>query len=152
MDTAIGNIISLRNPKTFGWQNSICLQLCYYLALFWSLNVYGLFEVIPLNLYSYTLPHITPYHHLPNGISLSFLICPSLSVLNGLHSLSLIGECKFCHHLINVQVSAHAGSSAPVGTSVRAHPCSHRGVRRRKTHAHTYIRPYAHARYCHFGY
>lgn len=77
---------------------------------------------------------------------------PPPSVLNAVHSLSLIGECEFCHHLINVQDSARSGSSAPLGTSVHAHPCSHRGVRRRKTHTHTHIGPYAHARYCHFGY
>lgn len=86
-----------------------------------------------------TAPHITPYHHLPYGISMSFLILSSAPVSNGIHSLCLIGECKFCHRLINVQVFAHAASFAPVSTSVHAHPCSHRGVRHRKTLTHVPI-------------
>lgn len=83
--------------------------------------------------------HLTLLHTItfPMGYPCQFSSFPS--VLNGLHSLSLIGECEFCHHLINVQVSAHSGSSAPVGTSVHAHPCSHRGVRRRKLHTHSAI-------------
>lgn len=40
----------------------------------------------------------------------------------------LIGECEFCHHLINVPVSTLSASSAPAGTSVHAHLPSHRGV------------------------
>lgn len=115
-----------------------------------SLEIYYLDVSWPLSNSKATLPHITREHYLPSGISLSSLILPRPSFLNGHHSHSLIGDCEFCHNLINVQVSAHSGSSAPVGTSVRAHPCSHRGVRRRK--AHTHFHPYAHASYCHFGY
>lgn len=86
----------------------------------------------------------------PSGIPLSFLILPGAALSNGRHSHPLIGEREFCHYLINVQVSARSGSSAPLGTSVRVHPSSHGGVRSRKTHAH--FGPYAHASYCHFGY
>lgn len=118
---------------------SLLLLEIYYL------NVSG-----PLSNSEALLPHITREHYLPSGISLSSLILPRPSVLNGHHSHSLIGDCEFCHYLIIVQVSAHSGSSAPVGTSVRVHPCSHRGVKRRK--AHTHFHPYAHASYCHFGY
>lgn len=92
-----------------------------------------------------SLLNISLWRYLPFGISLSFLILlpppPRPSVLNGHHSHSLIGECEFCHYLINVQVSARSGSSAPVGTSVHAHPCSQWRCQTQKrltrTHTHT---------------
>lgn len=121
------------------------LQLCYFLIICTILFLECVRALLGNSSRTLQPVLLTSFHTIltsPTGDPCHFSSFPTPSVLNGLHSLSLIGECKFCHHLINVQVSARTGSSAPVGTSVHAHPCSYRGVRHRKTHTH--IRSHAH--------